>query len=184
MQREAIFWRVLLPASPGICLIFNFETVSKDSPGWPGHPCESASWVEIFNCPILLSLVFEGGGYVPILCAGSCPQHPSLKEGLKDHRDQDTELPSPAFFLGGGESLRKACLWWDPATGPCFTFSVQYLVGDPLLMLCSGLIHTSVLINYSVYPLIRCSDRVNKYFLGLVWDCTSFKLGMMLRSEI
>lgn len=103
MQRESIFRQALLPASPGICLIFNFETVSKDSPGWLGHPCESASWVEIFNCPILLSLVFEGGGYVPILCAGSCPQHPSLKEGLKDHRDQDTELPSPAFFWGGRE---------------------------------------------------------------------------------
>lgn len=94
-----------IPVSPAsclsrICLTFNFETVSEESPGWPGHPCESASWVGIFNCPVLLSMVFEGGDHVPILCAGSFPQHPSLKEGLKDHGDQDRELPSPPFFWG------------------------------------------------------------------------------------
>lgn len=40
-------------------------------------------------------------------------------------------------------------------------------VSGSLLMLYSVLIHTSLLINYSIYPLIRYSDRVNNCFAVL-----------------
>lgn len=42
-------------------------------------------------------------------------------------------------------------------------------VSSSLLMLYSVLIHTSLLINYSIYPLIRYSDRVNNCF-AVLWD--------------
>lgn len=41
-------------------------------------------------------------------------------------------------------------------------------VSGSLLMLYSVLIHTSLLINYGVYPLIRYSDRVNNCF-SVLW---------------
>lgn len=47
-------------------------------------------------------------------------------------------------------------------------------VGGSLLMLYSVLIHTSPLINYSVYPLIRYSDRVNNCF-AVLWDVVRYQ---------
>lgn len=47
-------------------------------------------------------------------------------------------------------------------------------VSGSLLMLYSVLIHTSLLINYSVYPLIRYSDRVNNCF-AVLWDVACYQ---------
>lgn len=47
-------------------------------------------------------------------------------------------------------------------------------VSGSLLMLYSVLIHTSLLINYSVYPLIRYSDRVNNCF-SVLWDVACYQ---------
>lgn len=47
-------------------------------------------------------------------------------------------------------------------------------VSGSLLMPYSVLIHTSLLINYSVYPLIRCSDRVNNCF-SVLWDVACYQ---------
>lgn len=47
-------------------------------------------------------------------------------------------------------------------------------VSGSLLMLYSVLIHTSLLINYSVYPLIRYSDRVNNCF-AVLWDVAHYQ---------
>jgi len=47
-------------------------------------------------------------------------------------------------------------------------------VSSSLLMLYSVLIHTSLLINYSVYPLIKYSDRVNNCF-AVLWDVARYQ---------
>lgn len=41
-------------------------------------------------------------------------------------------------------------------------------------MLYSVLIHTALLINYSIYPLIRCSDRVNNCF-AVLWSVARYQ---------
>lgn len=47
-------------------------------------------------------------------------------------------------------------------------------VSGSLLMLYSVLIHTALLINYSIYPLIRCSDRVNNCF-AVLWSVACYQ---------
>lgn len=54
-------------------------------------------------------------------------------------------------------------------------FTSTTFVRSWLLMPCPVLIHTSRLINYSIYPLIRHSDRVNNCFLGVLWVAACYQ---------
>lgn len=57
---------------------------------------------------------------------------------------------------------------------PFYVLCQLPFVSGSLLMLYSVLIHTALLINYSTYPLIRCSDRVNNCF-AVLWSVVHYQ---------
>lgn len=81
-----------------------------------------------------------------------------------------------AFFRGGVLLCFKKCMSLMRYACRLLFYILCRLpfVSASLLMLYSVLIHTSLLINYSIYPLIRYPDRVNNCF-AVLWDVALYQ---------
>lgn len=110
--------------------------------------------------------------WVPRPFAGSSTQHPDQEERLKDGREQGVR---PVYFPPRPSFKKSVPLMRYSRKLLFYIFPSTTFVRGWLLMPCPVLIHTSQLINYSVYPLIRRSDRVSPCFWGFLWGAARYQ---------